>query len=677
MNILPSIPRSLGEPFRLKHSRSAPATPLGHSRVASIDSQLQVYRPASFHHASATNLTIASYPSAALRRCRRRDDDEVCFTCLRNYVLAISRLRLVHSQITSLSFFRERTTPCPHMSSSFSTTTSTTSTLYKGKVPLTVPATPALGSLPSLSAYALQMFPLRMCFLPQSLVDTIPSALREGTPLLKTTRHKAHYRSFRLDASLQRIIWDSRKKGRIAYIDLESIIDIYSGPNAESVALNTKHVPDTLYPYIFVISYYDCGDILSLNLVADNQLILDEWLATLQKFLATRRPVYSPGEIDEWRHLCARRMWWHHQDMILKLTPSVSESEAPGYFQQPIEDAAIAVASGSNTPTIGVYSSSYGLPVAPHSYVTNQRRQLGLPRKLERILGNSVATASGPEDFSLFSSYIRAQMVAHPPLDPFHRHCANPATGMTLCEFDAFIRDCQRERVDSQVIKQWFRQFSSPNSNILSLQGFSAFLQSPLNMLSGVSPSDSSPLHDMTFPLNDYYIASSHNTYIMSDQLLGTSSTQGYIRALLRGCRCVELDCWDGSYGEPVICHGVTFTTRVLFRDVVAIIQHYAFVTSPYPVILSLENHCSLSQQRRIAAILIEVLGEHLVTSPLESSDSDKLPSPKDLMYRFIIKNKVRSKDIDHPDVLGGIGDLFSGEGGNAQDNSNSVGGAG
>ncbi|XP_021047066.1 1-phosphatidylinositol 4,5-bisphosphate phosphodiesterase zeta-1 isoform X2 [Mus pahari] len=175
------------------------------------------------------------------------------------------------------------------------------------------------------------------------------------------------------------------------------------------------------------------------------------------------------------------------------------------------------------------------------------------------------------------------------------------------------------------------------NERQMSIEGFARYMFSSECLL--FKENCKTVYQDMNHPLNDYFISSSHNTYLISDQILGPSDIWGYVSALVKGCRCLEIDCWDGSQNEPIVYHGYTFTSKLLFKTVVQAINKYAFVTSDYPVVLSLENHCSPGQQEVMASILQSTFGDFLLSDMLDEFP-DRLPSPEALKFKILVKNK-------------------------------------
>ena len=176
----------------------------------------------------------------------------------------------------------------------------------------------------------------------------------------------------------------------------------------------------------------------------------------------------------------------------------------------------------------------------------------------------------------------------------------------------------------------------------LNMKSFQNFLTSTFN--SPLASSKGEPVLDR--PLNEYFISSSHNTYLLGRQVAGASSVEGYIQALIRGCRCIEIDCWDGEGGRPIVTHGRTLTTKVSFEDCISTIAKYAFYNTEYPLIVSLEVHCNPEQQKVMVDLMMRYWKNVVVTQPI-TTDTVSLPSPDELKGKILVKVKT-AEDVDH-----------------------------
>ncbi|XP_068831989.1 1-phosphatidylinositol 4,5-bisphosphate phosphodiesterase beta-3 isoform X1 [Capricornis sumatraensis] len=268
-----------------------------------------------------------------------------------------------------------------------------------------------------------------------------------------------------------------------------------------------------------------------------------------------------------------------------------------------------------------------------------------------------------PDEFSLeiFERFLN-KLCLRPDIDKILLEIgAKGKPYLTLEQLMDFINQKQRDPRLNEVLYPPLRPSQArlliekyePNKQFLerdqmSMEGFSRYLGGEEN---GILPLEALDLSaDMTQPLSAYFINSSHNTYLTAGQLAGTSSVEMYRQALLWGCRCVELDVWKGRppEEEPFITHGFTMTTEVPLRDVLEAIAETAFKTSPYPVILSFENHVdSAKQQAKMAEYCRSIFGDALLIDPLDKyplAPGVPLPSPQDLMGRILVKNKKRHR---------------------------------
>ncbi|GLU18857.1 hypothetical protein SLE2022_351340 [Rubroshorea leprosula] len=222
------------------------------------------------------------------------------------------------------------------------------------------------------------------------------------------------------------------------------------------------------------------------------------------------------------------------------------------------------------------------------------------------------------------------------------REYAEGGKYMTAVQLQRFLVDFQGEVGASlahaeQIVKQALQRhhitkFARHNLNLEDFHHylFSADLNSPIG---------DQVHHDMTAPLSHYFIFTGHNSYLTGNQLSGDCSDVPIIKALKKGVRVVELDLWPNSDGDDVhVLHGRTLTTPVELIKCLKSIRDNAFVASPYPVIITLEDHLTQNLQEKVAQMITTTFEDMLFFPGCEYLK--EFPSPEELKYKIIISTK-------------------------------------
>ncbi len=263
-----------------------------------------------------------------------------------------------------------------------------------------------------------------------------------------------------------------------------------------------------------------------------------------------------------------------------------------------------------------------------------------------------------------FPDFIRLvrRLRAHPVVTYLFSANSKPDNGSETWSEEHLIGFCQREQGGQIMSKAEAAAVIGRYGNgVMDELALQKYLISADNSV--WNPEKEKHSHPMTRKLTEYFVNSSHNTYLSGSQINSVSSIEMYIRALKLGCRCLEIDIWDGPNGEPIVYHGFTLTTKIFFRDVLRVIRSHGFVASPYPLILSFENHCCKTQQDKMAHYLRDILGSMILPYP-GGKKGDSLPSPQQLMGKVLIKGSTHVSssleliddliDMDDAVALGG-----------------------
>jgi phosphatidylinositol phospholipase C, delta len=460
-----------------------------------------------------------------------------------------------------------------------------------------------------------------------TLTPVVPALLALGTTLTKVTKRQKKRLFFRLDVDAGKFYWDPYKQSKQVYID--DVQAVREGSEAREYRESFQYGTEVENRW-FTIIYTDPdrtahrSGLKAIHLIADDdrtRQLWVEWINRIQRMRIQTMTDIAKGGEKSLKELWRRETRGHSAD-----------SDSPD--------------SSHLVDFIRIKAMCRSLNVNCSDTTLRDHFNRADSKHLQAL------------DYSQFRAFIKRLRKRYDIKHIFEQIKKEDQHELDLESVLEFLRNTQHIDVDARL-KYWtglFEKFckrcrendsASPTGDVtpmtMNFAAFQDFMMLP-SVSGGVAARRTEKPLDR--PLNEYFISSSHNTYLSGRQYLDECNTEAYVAALNRGCRCVEIDCWDGPDGKPLVRHGHSWTTPVLFSDCINVINDHAFRSSEYPLIISLEVHCSPPQQTVMTDIMKTVFGDKLVTIPLDLT-ANSLPSPEQLKGKILIKVKASSEELD------------------------------
>lgn len=210
---------------------------------------------------------------------------------------------------------------------------------------------------------------------------------------------------------------------------------------------------------------------------------------------------------------------------------------------------------------------------------------------------------------------------------------------MPLQQFMSFVNTIQMEGLSEdeciKLINKYEDNAEYKQNHQLSKYGFVDYL---INEKQFIERHQNEVYQNMDYPIFCYFVNSSHNTYLSGDQITSKSSADCYRIAIMNGARLVEMDVHDGPDDQPIIYHQKTLTSKILFEEAISTCKEYAFKLTEYPLIITIELHCSPHQQKVMADIIKRHIFDYLYTS--DYNHEETYPTMNDLKNKIIVRCK-------------------------------------